>query len=189
MALNWHETSEIGVSKKWKCGYCGREVAGNIGYERSNSLDKVIYICPHCQNPTVFLYYQFDTVQIPGPVAGNDVDFLPDDIDSIYQEVRKCIQHDAYTSAVLSMRKLIMHIAVEQGAEEKQSFIKYINYLEEKNWIPPNGREWADSIRTKGNEATHEIVLMGREDATQLLGFVEMLLKFMYEFPNRMKTS
>lgn len=187
MALNWYETSEIGVSKKWKCGYCGREVAGNVGYTRRNRTDKVIYICPHCQNPTVFLNDRIPKEQIPGPVSGNDVEHLPGDIDAIYQEVRKCIQYNAYTSAVLSMRKLIMHIAVEQGAEENQSFIKYINYLEEKNWIPPNGREWADSIRTKGNEATHEIVLMGREDATQLLGFVEMLLKFMYEFPARMQ--
>ena len=34
-------------------------------------------------------------------------------------------------------------------------------------------------------EATHEIVLMGQADAQELLSFLEMLLKFIYEFPNR----
>lgn len=40
-----------------------------------------------------------------------------------------------------------------------------------------------DHIRKKGNEATHEIALMTDNDARELLGFVEMLLRFIYEFP------
>jgi hypothetical protein len=42
-----------------------------------------------------------------------------------------------------------------------------------------------DHIRRKGNEATHEIALMSQQDAEELVGFSEMLLKFVYEFPNR----
>jgi len=42
-----------------------------------------------------------------------------------------------------------------------------------------------DHIRTKGNEANHEIRLMGRQDAEELVTFVEMLLKFIYEFPSK----
>jgi hypothetical protein len=51
--------------------------------------------------------------------------------------------------------------------------------------VPPNGRGWVDHIRTKGNEANHEIVLMSAEDALELISFSEMLLKFIYEFPSR----
>lgn len=49
-----------------------------------------------------------------------------------------------------------------------------------------NSSEWVDHIRTKGNEATHEIPSMNKEDAIELLEFVEMLLRFVYEMPGKM---
>lgn len=78
-----------------------------------------------------------------------------------------------------------MHIAVAQGAKEGESFLGYVTYLADKGFVPPNGRGWVDHIRAKGNEANHEIKLMTPEDSAELVGFVEMLLKFIYEFPNR----
>lgn len=77
-----------------------------------------------------------------------------------------------------------MNIGVQEGAAEGKSFVFYIDFLAEKGYIPPNGRGWVDHIRKKGNEATHEIALMNRTDAEELLTFTEMLLKFVYEFPN-----
>jgi hypothetical protein len=46
-----------------------------------------------------------------------------------------------------------------------------------------------DHIRTKGNEATHEIVLMTKADAEELIAFTEMLLKFVYEFPAKVPSK
>ena len=77
-----------------------------------------------------------------------------------------------------------MNIAVEQGANAGLRFIEYVNFLGDKGYIPPNGRHWVDHIRKKGNEATHEIELMDSTDAQELIIFVEMLLRFIYEFPN-----
>ena len=77
-----------------------------------------------------------------------------------------------------------MHIAVEANAKANQSFLDYVNYLATNGYVPPNGKGWVDYIRTRGNEANHEIVLMGRDDAMALVGFVEALLKFIYELPN-----
>ena len=62
-------------------------------------------------------------------------------------------------------------------------------YLADNGYVPPNGRGWVDHIRKKGNEATHEIALMQQGDAEELISFVEMLLKFIYEFPARVPTS
>lgn len=80
---------------------------------------------------------------------------------------------------------MLMNIAVEQGAKEGLKFIEYVNHLAEDGYIPPNGKGWVDHIRKKGNEATHEIALMGKGDAEELILFSEMLLKFIYEFPAR----
>jgi hypothetical protein len=78
-----------------------------------------------------------------------------------------------------------MNIAVSQGAKPGGSFISYVEYLASNGYVPPNGKGWVDHIRKKGNEATHEIVLMTQDDAQELISFSEMLLKFIYEFPNR----
>lgn len=187
MSLGWRNTSDL-EKAGWTCGYCGREVGGNVGFRRDVSDGKSIYICPRCENPTAFIPDGWGVIrQYPGAIHGNEVEHLPDSVSAIYDEVRRCIQYSAYTAAVLAMRKLLMHVAVEQGAKEGMSFIEYIDYLDENHWIPPNGRDWADAIRRGGNEATHEIVVATEGDAKQLLDFAEMLLKFVYEFPAKLK--
>lgn len=75
-----------------------------------------------------------------------------------------------------------MNVAVQEGADENQKFIQYVNYLETNGFLPPKGKRWVDQIRQKGNEATHEINPMTENDAVQLLTFTEMLLRFVYEF-------
>lgn len=77
-----------------------------------------------------------------------------------------------------------MHIAVAEGAEEGLSFVRYVEYLADKGYVPPHGIVWVDYIRKRGNEANHEITIMTYEDAKALVSFVEMLLRFIYEFPN-----
>jgi hypothetical protein len=76
-----------------------------------------------------------------------------------------------------------MHIAVEKKAEPGKSFLEYVEYLADKGYVPPDGKGWVDHIRTKGNEANHEIKIMSEADARDLIAFSEMLLKFVYEFP------
>jgi len=114
---------------------------------------------------------------------------LPADIAALYREARNCVSVSSHTSAVLTCRKLLMNIAVAQGAKEGESFISYVSYLADKGFVPPNGRGWVDHIRDKGNEANHEIKLMSQQDAEELISFLEMLLKFIYEFPKKVPTK
>jgi hypothetical protein len=76
-----------------------------------------------------------------------------------------------------------MHIAVAKGAQPGESFVSYVQFLADHNYVPPDARGWVDHIRTKGNEANHEISIMSRADAEELLSFIEMLLRIIYEFP------
>lgn len=91
---------------------------------------------------------------------------------------------NAYTGAVLICRKMLMNIAVSEGAKEGETFVSYVEYLANKGFVPPNGKIWVDYIRTRGNEANHDIALMEEKDSVALVTFVEMLLRFIYEFPN-----
>jgi hypothetical protein len=87
------------------------------------------------------------------------------------------------TGAVLLCRKILMNVAVSKGAAEGEQFIKYVEYLDAKGYVPPDGKKWVDHIRQKGNEATHEIKRMWQYDGEKLITFTEMLLRFVYEFP------
>jgi hypothetical protein len=76
-----------------------------------------------------------------------------------------------------------MHVAVEKKADEGLKFIEYVDYLDKERYLGREGKGWVDLIRTRSNEANHEIVLMSAEDARRLMTIAEMLLKLVYEFP------
>lgn len=177
--MEWSNLGRL-QAKEYSCGHCGRLVASREGYA-SNAPSFLIYICPNCADPSYFT----PSGQIPGVAPGNAVASLPEDLNALYNEARRAISVNANTASVLACRKLLMNIAVSQGAQAGQTFVSYVDFLADNHFVPPNGRGWVDHIRRKGNEATHEIALMTPEDAGELILFAEMLLKFIYEFPAR----
>lgn len=181
--MTWKNTQNIG-SLQYTCGHCGNIIATHVGFYSNNN--QQIYICPHCDQPTHIDAYDH---QYPDVAPGNDVNHLPEELGLLYKEARNCVAASAYTGSVLLCRKLLMNIGVKQGAEEGKSFIHYVNFLADQGYIPPNGRGWVDHIRKKGNEATHEIALMSKADCEDLIAFSEMLMKFIYEFPNKVPAS
>lgn len=80
-----------------------------------------------------------------------------------------------------------MHISVSKGAKEGKQFIEYVEFLSNNHYIPPDANGWVDHIRSKGNEANHEITIMSEQEAKDLISFMEMLLKILYEFPSNIK--
>jgi hypothetical protein len=179
----WKQQQQFSA-REFICGFCGRSVASDRGYSSDSSEDRIV-ICPNCKKPTYFHYH----IQFPGAMPGADVLNVPKEVDALYKEARRCISVNANTAAVLACRKLLMHIAVAQGAKEGCTFISYVDFLADKGFVPPNGRGWVDHIRNKGNEANHEILLMAEADAFELVVFSEMLLKFIFEFPSRVPTK
>ena len=188
MELKWENAKTLD-SKSYVCGYCGNPLASNQGFwavdTRSNATVGRIYICHHCLRPT---YFDDIGKQVPGSAYGRKVDNVPVEVSDLYDESRKCTSCGAYMAAVLCCRKLLMNVAVSKGAQEGLSFVDYIEFLSQRGFVPPDGKEWVDHIRRKGNEATHEIAPMTRQDAEDLIDFAEMLLKFIYEFPAIIKT-
>jgi len=188
--MKWKDIRAI-KPRKYICAYCGRNVASDKGFvslfERDNSLNYsyVIYICPMCDKPTYFESFE----QIPQIPFGDSVDNLPKDIDVLYNEARKCMSVSGCTAAVMLCRKILMNTAVSEGAPQNKSYNEYVQHLADNNYIPPKGKGWVDQIRQKGNEANHEIILMTKEDAENIIQFVGMLLKFIYELPSKIPTK
>lgn len=166
---------------------CGSE-SSYRAIERAGTSSKivaVISICSFCSKPT-FLEGQS---QVPGAPSGASVQHLDDELDALFDEARSCMAVESFTSAVLTCRKILMHVAVDLGAKPGQSFLSYVSFLQKNNHIPPRSKAWVDHIRQKGNEANHEIKVASRDEATLLVSFVEMLLRITYEFPRRVPGS
>jgi hypothetical protein len=172
----------------WVCGYCSNKVASSAGWERAIGGVGSYYIrlCSHCNGPTFFLV---DGEHFPAHMAGTPVPNVPDDLAKLYEEARSSAASGAPTAAVLVCRKILMNIAVAEGATEGGRFIDYVEYLDQKGFVPPKGKGWVDYIRKKGNEATHEIAVMSADDARGLIEFVEKLLRDIYDFPARVPVA
>lgn len=182
MPIGWNNVTTIGP-RSYVCGYCDHHVGPAIGFQ-STSPQVSISVCSFCGAPT---YFDQQGQQHPGARFGDTVAALPKDVEALYGEARSCMTVKSFTSAVLTCRKLLMHVAVEKGAPENRNFLEYVEYLADKGYIPPDGKGWVDHIRKKGNEANHEIQVMSPNDAEDLITFTEMLLKFVYEFPARVQ--
>jgi len=192
MFPTWTDAKTI-RTRNYRCGFCGRVVGSEKGFVRAavhstyESIGGNIYICPACDKPTFFDVRQ---EQYPGQPFGDYVQHISSkEVEKLYQEARHCTTVYAYTCAVLACRKLLMNIAVDKGAPAGKKFIEYVEFLSDQNYVPPGGKAWVDRIRSTGNEATHEIAVMKREDAEDLITFIEMLLRLIYEFPAKMKSK
>lgn len=179
MQGQWTQPQVVGPIS-YVCGYCGDRVASNQGYQVSGSGAR-LHICGGCARPSFFE----GSNQTPAPSFGAKVEHVPSDANALYDEARRCMQVEAYTCAVLALRTLISHIAVERGAPKNQSFLAYVKYLVDQGFVPPGSDQWIDTIRTSGNDAAHDLEIMDRARAEQLISFAELILKFIYEFPGR----
>lgn len=182
----WDDISELD-SKSYKCYNCGEKVMSNLGYvcyvdKYKQNVTGEIYICHNCKCPTYFKFGE----QIPGSKYGDDIKYLTEEIESIYEEARNCFSVNAFTSVVLCCRKLLMNISCELGAPEGLRFVKYIDYLEDNNHIPSRAKPWIDKIRQLGNDGTHKIENRTKEEAELAIQFTGILLKIIYEMPGRL---
>ena len=179
----YHNASKL-PSKTIQCGYCGRMIAPDSGYKIDAYNTTYIYKCPCCDNPIIYNSSNQET--IPGAMYGRDIKSLPENIQILYDECRTNYSNKCYTSSQMIARTLLMHIAVEQGAKDGETFAKYIDYLDSNGFIPPNGKQWVDFIRKSGNVANHEIVIKEKEETEKVITFLSSLLLFIYELPNEM---
>ena len=165
---------------RYRCGYCGREVASSQGWSTHPLKLALIRLCPQCNAPT---FLSAEDEQYPGPLLGGEVESLNDDVRRTYDEARNALTVGAATGTVMLCRKILMHVAVDKGAGNALSFLAYVEWLVKENWIPRGGQQWVEFIRKRGNEANHELPQMTPRDAEGILQFTELLLRNVYELP------
>lgn len=202
----WFSTGQL-PAKSYTCGHCGDRVApaegfhafvraststqqrGNaLGLSNTPQLRATAHICSSCGLPTVF--DRNGGNQTPGPLVGADIAALPNDVSGLYSEARKALAGGAPSAAVMVCRKILMHVAVEKGADENKRFVDYVDYLSTKGWVPPvSGGEVLKFIKDQGNGENHEIKISAPDSAAALLRLVERVLEWVYEVPGLIPTK
>ena len=114
----------------------------------------------------------------------DNIKHLPEDVEKIYNEMRDSFSMKAYTCCVIAGRTLLAHVGVEQGAEENQSFVYYVDFLVDNYLAKNKSKPWVDKVRKLGNDSAHKLVIASKEDAESSLNFISAILKIVYEFPN-----
>ena len=193
MKLHYQQVN-IEKTETAQCKHCGNKVAmivknalyetynSSVGIQKKTSPQFLMGYCPECGYPLIKDMY--NNVTIPASREFDEITYLPDDVESLYNEIRDAFSVEAYTCCVIAGRTLLANIAVEQGAEENKNFTYYVDYLV-NNFLPKsNSKPWVDKVRQLGNDSAHKYVIADKEKANLSLKFLEAILKNVYEFPN-----
>lgn len=165
----------------YRCAHCGHDVTGLVVARHSDSsrIETAIWLlCPSCGDASIITKKK---EQYPAPLPGVELQGLPDDISSAYDEARKCLGILALSACTIMCRKILMHVAVQKGAKASERFEEYVNYIQEQGYIAPTMKSWVDRIRQLGNEGAHELEAPSREAAESALAFTGELLRVVYE--------
>jgi len=99
------------------------------------------------------------------------------------------MQSECPNGAIMLMRKLIMHVAVEEGDKDGKKFEQYIDFLCTNGIVPKKSKSKADSVRKLGNSTNHEVENRTMGEAQNCFEFIELLLKVNYEFADEAKKN
>jgi len=179
--ISWSKVQALG-GEPYVCGYCSKTVAPDKGYSGQTS-QYAIRICSYCTRPSYFeVVNTANTIVVPPPRMGKEISKLPEDIEYLHNEIKDASASSSYSLAVMGCRKMLMHIAVEHGADEGKKFLEYVDYLEENHCFPQKSKQRIDGIRKMGNETNHNITINSKDELEEILAALDILLSFNYEF-------
>jgi hypothetical protein len=150
--------------------------------------------CPECRQATLYLREHIggplndgwdDYWQAYPPQARKMSSAVPRNLRKDHEEARGCLQGRLYTAAAIMARRILEGICVDRGYTSGDLFNR-LKKMRDDGVIDARLYEWADAGRQVGNEGAHASgVTVSREDAEEVLRFVEALLDYLYVFQVR----
>ena len=99
-----------------------------------------------------------------------------------FEEARQCLKVGAYSACEMMCRKMIMYIAVEKGAQERDTLQSYLDHLQAQGYyITAPMKGWTGLITKHGNKATHRLEAPDSQRAESTFMFTVELLRLTYE--------
>lgn len=189
--VNWRDGWSKDMGHQYTCGYCGTKAtpekfaSGFTVDPRGNHVEfGQVRACTHCGQASFFRLD--DGFQMPGYVVGREVQHLPEDIRTLYEEARSCVSVGAYNAAAMVCRKIILHVAVEHGLPNPDygAFKKAVEHIFDNHLMPAPARVWIDVLKDIGNDASHKIELVDSQVAELAIQFCQQMLENVFQNVN-----
>jgi hypothetical protein len=152
--------------------------------------------CPRCQNPMLAVQCDF------GEGFGSDTPtrlFPPEDkrrqlgwtvpetLQIAFNEAVICFKSKAFTASAIMCRKTLEGLCAEHGVKGT-NLSQSLKKLRDKQVIEERLFEWAEALRTLGNEAAHGVdCSISREDCEDTLDFTEALVQYVFTYQDQFK--
>lgn len=148
--------------------------------------------CPRCKNPMLALQCDYGggfdddpPVRVFPPRDRQLSWSTPKTIKNAFNEAVTCFNSKAYTASAIMCRKTLEGLCAEHGAKATNLSLS-LKKLRDKEIIENRLFEWAEALRTLGNEAAHGVdCIINREDAQSTLDFTEALVQYVFAYQDR----
>lgn len=182
--------------------FSGSVVASYDGSHRRDVIDQVSsLVCRNCSQGTVVVEEQWVGDQPvregmtsgtlswrgihwwPLPQAKKSAD-VPNDIAEALAEAATALAAGCYRASAVMARRTVEAVTVDQG-ESNGTLATRLAALSSRGVLQPTLGDWAKEVRLVGNAGAHfdPIDTVQKDDAEQLLSFVQELLHYLYELP------
>jgi hypothetical protein len=104
------------------------------------------------------------------------------DIRDTFQEARTCFQGELYTSSLVMCRKTIEMLCLYFKIEDPYKLHGKLTRMREKDIIDNKFYEWANALKSFGDEAVHTSEKFSKEDAQDILDFTYALVEYCIDF-------
>lgn len=109
---------------------------------------------------------------------------VPNFLKSDLEELRKCLSISAYRAVCGLARRILQHICIDKGADQKKDLIEQIDELAQKSIITKSMSEWAHLVRYVGNNALHpdpkNNKTIEKDDAEEISDLVDQIIHILY---------
>ena len=114
---------------------------------------------------------------------------MPSGMCEIYDGVSACLEKGLPAASVILCRNLLVHIAVEKGAKQGDSFSNYLAFIEKKGYVPPVIKPKFEEVIKIGNKANHYTAKISQKEAKKIVGFMQAFLTLFYEYQDMAKSK
>ncbi|QNI38497.1 DUF4145 domain-containing protein [Edaphobacter sp. 4G125] len=110
---------------------------------------------------------------------------VPDSIKKAFKEAVACFKAKAFTASAIMCRKTLEGLCAEHGIKAP-NLSQSLKKLKDNQIIEARLFEWAEMLRTLGNEAAHGVeCTISKEDCQDTLDFTEALVQYVFTYQDQ----
>ena len=110
---------------------------------------------------------------------------VPKSIRAAFDEATLCLKAKAYTASAIMCRKTLEGLCAEHGVKERNLSLS-LKKLKDDGVIESRLFEWAEALRTLGNEAAHGVnSVISAQDARDIMDFTEALAEYVFTYRDK----